>query len=273
MRQYRAIAGGLRYGAIMQVPRHTVRYASPLLFTHHIYAVAKDDYSAAMALLLAAQAQHETGAGTLDRQGRRRGPHCHNVGNIKAWRSWQRLRDWYTMTAPECVPAQPGDPPSPMCAAGQTAVSVGARWRAYPSLTAGVRGVVEYLHEQAETRYRHVIPLLEQGSPEYWHELGRAGYYTGSRHAYYHSCARSARLLAHSLGGETLQAYEEMRVLASWREVQTGLRDAGYYVGEIDGIVGPLTEDAIRAVQIAAQVTVDGWWGPQTRRALRAMLA
>jgi lysozyme family protein len=50
--------------------------------------------------------------------------------------------------------------------------------------------------------------------------------------------------------------------------LQVALREHGFYRGEIDGIAGPLTAQAVRAFQRKARITVDGIAGPQTRRAL-----
>jgi peptidoglycan hydrolase-like protein with peptidoglycan-binding domain len=50
--------------------------------------------------------------------------------------------------------------------------------------------------------------------------------------------------------------------------LQVGLRARGHYAGPIDGVKGPLTSAAVRRLQRAAGITVDGIAGPQTRRAL-----
>lgn len=54
------------------------------------------------------------------------------------------------------------------------------------------------------------------------------------------------------------------------REVQTRLRDAGYYHANIGGNFGPQTDAALRAFQRDHGLVVDGWAGPQTLAALRA---
>jgi murein DD-endopeptidase MepM/ murein hydrolase activator NlpD len=55
---------------------------------------------------------------------------------------------------------------------------------------------------------------------------------------------------------------------ASVAALQIALRTHGVYRGSIDGIWGPRTNHAIRALQRRARITVDGRVGPQTRRAL-----
>jgi peptidoglycan hydrolase-like protein with peptidoglycan-binding domain len=50
--------------------------------------------------------------------------------------------------------------------------------------------------------------------------------------------------------------------------LQVALHARGLYHGAIDGIRGPLTTRAVRALQRRAQIAVDGVPGPQTRRAL-----
>jgi peptidoglycan hydrolase-like protein with peptidoglycan-binding domain len=50
--------------------------------------------------------------------------------------------------------------------------------------------------------------------------------------------------------------------------LQVALREHGFYRGEVDGIAGPMTAQAVRAFQRKARITVDGIAGRQTRRAL-----
>jgi peptidoglycan hydrolase-like protein with peptidoglycan-binding domain len=56
------------------------------------------------------------------------------------------------------------------------------------------------------------------------------------------------------------------------RELQQILKDFFYYTGEIDGIYGPLTEEAVVAFQQDAGIQVDGIVGPQTRAAIEEQL-
>lgn len=56
--------------------------------------------------------------------------------------------------------------------------------------------------------------------------------------------------------------------LASVRDQQTLLKAAGHYTGKVDGIVGPLHREAVRAWQRQIGFTgkdVDGIWGPATQ--------
>jgi peptidoglycan hydrolase-like protein with peptidoglycan-binding domain len=50
--------------------------------------------------------------------------------------------------------------------------------------------------------------------------------------------------------------------------IQQELRILGYFEGEPDGILGPVTEEALRAFQTDAGITVDGDHGPETYLAL-----
>lgn len=50
--------------------------------------------------------------------------------------------------------------------------------------------------------------------------------------------------------------------------LQVGLQARGLYGGTIDGVMGPRTRRAVRALQRRAGILVDGIPGPQTRRAL-----
>ncbi|MCM8796259.1 MAG: peptidoglycan-binding protein [Candidatus Omnitrophica bacterium] len=48
------------------------------------------------------------------------------------------------------------------------------------------------------------------------------------------------------------------------QEIQVALKNAGYYTGEIDGKIGPLTKKAIKDFQKANNLEVDGKVGPKT---------
>lgn len=63
---------------------------------------------------------------------------------------------------------------------------------------------------------------------------------------------------------------------ASWQEpqppdvrkIQTRLKELGYNCGQIDGVFGPKTEQAIRTFQKDQKLVVDGIAGPVTCKAL-----
>jgi peptidoglycan hydrolase-like protein with peptidoglycan-binding domain len=55
-------------------------------------------------------------------------------------------------------------------------------------------------------------------------------------------------------------------------EIQTALKNAGYYAGSIDGKIGPKTKAAIEEFQKASGLTADGKVGPKTWQALGAYL-
>ncbi len=50
--------------------------------------------------------------------------------------------------------------------------------------------------------------------------------------------------------------------------IQQELRILGYFNGEPDGILGPVTEEALKEFQTAAGITADGEYGPETYIAL-----
>lgn len=52
------------------------------------------------------------------------------------------------------------------------------------------------------------------------------------------------------------------------QEIQTALKNAGYYAGEIDGKIGPMSKKAIEEFQKASNLKVDGKVGPKTWEAL-----
>ncbi|MCX5708512.1 MAG: peptidoglycan-binding domain-containing protein [Candidatus Omnitrophica bacterium] len=54
----------------------------------------------------------------------------------------------------------------------------------------------------------------------------------------------------------------------SAKEIQTALKNSGFYVGSIDGKLGPKSESAIEAFQKANGLKVDGKVGPKTWTAL-----
>jgi peptidoglycan hydrolase-like protein with peptidoglycan-binding domain len=56
------------------------------------------------------------------------------------------------------------------------------------------------------------------------------------------------------------------------KELQTALKNAGYYDGAIDGKIGPRSRKAITDFQAANKLKVDGVVGPQTRAALSKYL-
>jgi murein L,D-transpeptidase YcbB/YkuD len=56
------------------------------------------------------------------------------------------------------------------------------------------------------------------------------------------------------------------------KEIQTALKNSGFYVGSIDGKLGPKSKSAIEAFQKANGLTVDGKVGPKTWTALSKYL-
>jgi len=52
------------------------------------------------------------------------------------------------------------------------------------------------------------------------------------------------------------------------RQIQTKLKQWGYYSGSVDGIFGPNTEKAVRSFQQKNKLTVDGVAGPKTLAAM-----
>jgi peptidoglycan hydrolase-like protein with peptidoglycan-binding domain len=56
---------------------------------------------------------------------------------------------------------------------------------------------------------------------------------------------------------------------AQVRQLQRALRNGAYAPGPVDGVYGPLTEEAVRRFQQAHGLTIDGIVGPQTGAALR----
>jgi peptidoglycan hydrolase-like protein with peptidoglycan-binding domain len=61
-------------------------------------------------------------------------------------------------------------------------------------------------------------------------------------------------------------------VAPTLKEIQTALKNAGYYTGAIDGKIGPKSTKAIEAFQNDNGLTVDGKVGSKTWNKLRAYL-
>ena len=53
------------------------------------------------------------------------------------------------------------------------------------------------------------------------------------------------------------------------RDIQVALRNAGFYKGQIDGDIGPLTKEAIREFQAENNLVVDGEIGLKTWKVLK----
>ena len=56
------------------------------------------------------------------------------------------------------------------------------------------------------------------------------------------------------------------------KDIQTSLKNAGFYAGEIDGKIGPKSKKAIEEFQKANNLKVDGRVGPKTWAALSVYL-
>lgn len=79
--------------------------------------------------------------------------------------------------------------------------------------------------------------------------------------------------------GDELERVHEMRTSLdrptysdiegkSIKQIQTALKNAGFYKGPLDGKMGPKTKEAIRAFQRANGLMADGVVGKKTLRAL-----
>jgi len=64
----------------------------------------------------------------------------------------------------------------------------------------------------------------------------------------------------------------EVKSRPNARQIQTALKNAGYYLGAIDGRKGRQTQDAIRQFQKANNLPVDGRVGKQTWNLLKEYL-
>jgi murein DD-endopeptidase MepM/ murein hydrolase activator NlpD len=71
-------------------------------------------------------------------------------------------------------------------------------------------------------------------------------------------------LLALAFAAPAAGAAVDARIAA----LQVALRANGVYEGDVDGLNGPETAQAVRRIQQRARITVDGVVGPETRKAL-----
>ena len=68
-------------------------------------------------------------------------------------------------------------------------------------------------------------------------------------------------------GGKTVESKK-----LSNRQIQTALKNAGFYRGSVDGKIGPATAEAIKAFQRASGLKADGVVGRKTRASLMKYL-
>ncbi len=76
-------------------------------------------------------------------------------------------------------------------------------------------------------------------------------------------------ILVICLAQSTLAAsYQRGSTGSTVRQIQTKLKNWGYYSGAVDGVYGSATEAAVKAFQRKNGLTVDGKAGPQTLKAM-----
>ena len=73
--------------------------------------------------------------------------------------------------------------------------------------------------------------------------------------------------------GRAPTTYKQKDGQLSNHQIQTALKNAGFYQGPIDGKIGPKTREAIRAFQKANGLKVDGIVGKRTSQELSKYLA
>jgi murein L,D-transpeptidase YcbB/YkuD len=67
------------------------------------------------------------------------------------------------------------------------------------------------------------------------------------------------------LAPDVIEAFDPAQyVKPTNEEVQQSLKNAGFYTGSVDGVVGPRTKKAIRDFQVHNNLNSDGRIGPQT---------
>lgn len=226
-------------------------------------AYARDVHASALeaglsplsAAVLTAQTAHETAWG--------RSARGYNLAGVKAGRWWREHRDYYTARTRECRPTRDGEQDSAECGPGETLETITAYWRSFPSLGAGVVGVLDLL---GANRYTQSRRMLRAADPRYYEQLGRDGWYTAGLWPYYRACCRHLLTVCEAV---SVAAPIEAR-LSTWRGRQAALQALGHDPGDTDGLPGPRTEAALRDAQDALGLVDDGTWGPLTDRAVAA---
>ena len=71
---------------------------------------------------------------------------------------------------------------------------------------------------------------------------------------------------------QTALVSDKLQPQPSIRNIQMALRNAGFYIGNVDGKVGPLTRDAVKKFQEANDLTSDGVVGRKTWAKLKDYL-
>lgn len=69
-------------------------------------------------------------------------------------------------------------------------------------------------------------------------------------------------------GGVNAQVYKKGSTGSTVKQIQTKLKEWGYYKGEADGIYGSKTEEAVKYFQRKNGLTADGKAGPKTLEAI-----
>jgi len=151
--------------------------------------------------------------------GRGRSMHCYNLGNIK---SNGKSGEWCFFRCNEIINGKLVwiEPDAPGC-----------RFRAHATLAAGAS---DYL-ATVFVRFGTAWPAVLAGDPrEFSRRLRAARYYTAPEASY------TAGLVA---------LFREFRIGWDIERLQSSLVDAGAYTGAVDGILGPMTMDAVKTIQ------------------------
>lgn len=211
---------------------------------------------------LVAMSAHETG----------RWASCwnYNLGNVKAGETWEGMytcldnvweilggvKRWFSPrgeTVGKGGPLKGAEHPFPP-GHPQT------RFRAYASLADGVDG---WVNKMLTTYRRSTAVLLSGGSTDaFLASLKSHRYFTGDLVAYQKSVRSYYREFS------ARPSYDLLKIAG----VQLALTALGYAPGPADGDIGPRTRAAVVAFQEDAGLEPDGVVGPITRNALRAAL-
>lgn len=88
---------------------------------------------------------------------------------------------------------------------------------------------------------------------------------------------KEEEIIGTSYGHKKAEIYDEvmsyrLKSKSTAMQIQTALKNAGFYAGKIDGKIGPQTKRAIKAFQKSKGLAPDGIVGPKTWNELRNYL-
>ena len=163
------IAGSLPMSVPMSVPMQQTNFGDPRGFVVMVHsALIRAGLDDTPARILTAHSVVSTNWG--------KGVHNFNLSGMKAGATWRAKRPYVVRRSCECREGHRNRTTSKYkCPKGTGQKCWSMYWRAYPSLDAGAQA---FLAAVRQRRYLRAYRLLLAGDPEYFEEIGRAGWYS-----------------------------------------------------------------------------------------------